>query len=221
MISTEQINDLLSRRTDVIGQDGEKLGTLGRIYMDDVTNVPNFATMNSGLFDMKEHLFPLSEARISTDGLRIPFTKEVVKGAPAIVIDGHLSECDEKSLYDYYSQARLGAGSPDETPRIDSPDALSVPSPSTREETLSPEYPDVARGGLRKYVVSEPAPGGSSEDFQQPVDRSGRHATIPEEEPRLSAEGMPEPGNTPEDELVSGEEGPESRPSHGEEPAQR
>lgn len=218
MISTEQIDDLLSRRTDVIGQDGEKLGTLGRIYMDDRTNVPNFATMNSGLFGMKEHLFPLSEARISTDGLRIPFTKEVVKGAPAIVIDGHLSEHDEKSLYDYYSQARLGAGSPDETPRKDSPDALSVPSPSTREETLSPEYPDAAHGGLRKYVVSEPAPGGSSEDFQQQVDRPGRHATNPEEEPRLSAEGMPEPGNTPEDELVSGEEGPESRPPHGEEP---
>lgn len=211
MISNEEIDSLLNRRTDVIGQDGEKLGTLGRIYLDDRTDVPNFATVNTGLFGLKEHFFPLSDARTSSDGLEVPFTKEDVKGAPTIEPDGHLSQDDEKLLYDYYSQPGLGAGSLHDMSRGDAPDVLSVPSPSTREETLTTEYPDAERGRLRKYVVSEAKTRDSTEVPRQ-VNGGGRHAASSGERPGLTAEGMPESeGAVPEDGIVATPEGPVSR----------
>lgn len=191
MISSEQIDFLLSRRTDVIGRGREKIGTLGRIYLDEGTGVPNFATVKTGLFGLKEHFFPLSDARATADGLEIHFTKDVVNGAPAIDPEGHLSEQDESKLFDYYSQPGLGAGSISNLPRNKVQDVLSVPSPSTQEEKLSPEYLGMGRSRLRKYVVSESAPRDAPKDHQREDKHMGRHAAGPPDGVSISAEGLP------------------------------
>ncbi len=88
--------------------DGDKLGTVGQVYLDDETGRPEWATIRTGLFGTKESFVPLAEASLSGDGLRMPYDKNRIKGAPSVDAEaGHLSQQEEAELYSYYG---LGYG---------------------------------------------------------------------------------------------------------------
>ena len=90
------------------GSDGEKLGTVGQLFLDDQTSEPEFVTVNTGFFGTKESYVPLSEATFSDGNLTVPYSKDKVKGAPNVDLDGnHLDESEEQKLYEYYG---LGYG---------------------------------------------------------------------------------------------------------------
>ncbi|GAA1123194.1 PRC and DUF2382 domain-containing protein [Citricoccus alkalitolerans] len=96
--SVDQLQD-----ATVVGNDGEKIGTVGQVYLDDRTNQPTFVTVKTGLFGMKETFVPVSEATRNQDGLQVPFDKAFIKDAPNIDADGSLSPEEESRLYEYYS----------------------------------------------------------------------------------------------------------------------
>jgi hypothetical protein len=101
MLTKEEAQQLIG--CEVYGTGGEKIGRMGQVYLDDQTNQPEFATVNTGLFGMNESFVPLAEAQPSGDGLTVPFSKDRVKDAPSVSPDaGHLSQDDEASLYQYY-----------------------------------------------------------------------------------------------------------------------
>ena len=110
MLHHENFKPLLESKTNVFGSDGEKIGTLGQIYLDDGTDLPHFATVNTGLFGSKENFVPLTDAEISNGNLYVKYPKHFVKDAPDIGPTGHLSPEDEDRLFEYYSQAGLGWG---------------------------------------------------------------------------------------------------------------
>jgi uncharacterized protein (TIGR02271 family) len=92
--------------TTAYGSDGEKIGKVGQLFLDDATERPEFVTINTGLFGTKETFVPVADATHDGDRLTVPFTKEAVKGAPNVDPEGgHLSEQDEQVLYDYYGMA--------------------------------------------------------------------------------------------------------------------
>ena len=94
----------------VVGNDGDKIGTIGQVYLDDQSNQPTFVTVKTGLFGMKETFIPVSEATRTQDGLQVPFDKAFVKDAPNIDADGSLTPEEERRLYEYYSMDYQGAG---------------------------------------------------------------------------------------------------------------
>ncbi|NUL45701.1 PRC and DUF2382 domain-containing protein [Cellulosimicrobium funkei] len=94
----------------VVGSDGDKIGTIGQVYLDDQSNQPTFVTVKTGLFGMKETFIPVSEATRTQDGLQVPFDKAFVKDAPNIDADGSLTPEEERRLYEYYSMDYQGAG---------------------------------------------------------------------------------------------------------------
>lgn len=96
--TVEQLQD-----ATVYGTDGEKIGSVGQVYLDDRTNQPTFVTVKTGLFGAKETFVPISEASPSRDGLQIPFDKAFIKDAPNVDADGSLTPEEEQRLYDYYS----------------------------------------------------------------------------------------------------------------------
>lgn len=96
--SIDQLQD-----ATVFGNDGDKIGTIGQVYLDDQNNQPTFVTVKTGLFGMKETFIPVSEATRNQDGLQVPFDKAFVKDAPNIDADGSLSPEEERRLYEYYS----------------------------------------------------------------------------------------------------------------------
>jgi uncharacterized protein (TIGR02271 family) len=84
--------------------DGDKIGTVGQLFLDDETGRPEFITVNTGLFGNKETYIPVSDATFDGDRLTVPFSKEHVKGAPNVdTADGHLDRPDEERLYQYYN----------------------------------------------------------------------------------------------------------------------
>lgn len=94
---------------DVYDSDGNKLGSVGQIYVNDRTEQPEFVTVNMGLFGTKETFIPVNVTDSSAEGLRVQFTKEYIKDAPNIDVDGHLDVEEEHRLLEYYSHDR-GAG---------------------------------------------------------------------------------------------------------------
>lgn len=94
---------------------GDKLGKVGQLYLDDTTNEPSFVSVKTGLFGMSESLVPMSGHRWQGDDLVLAFEKDVVKDAPNIDADQHLSEQEQDDLFSYYgrlqSSGRSSSGS--------------------------------------------------------------------------------------------------------------
>lgn len=87
---------------EVVDQNGEKIGHVGQIYLDDATNQPTFVTVKTGLFGTRETFVPLNNVDTNADVLRVPFTKEFVKDAPNVDADGHITEAEQDEIYRYY-----------------------------------------------------------------------------------------------------------------------
>ncbi len=107
MIAQDQLASL--QGADVYDRDGDKIGSLGQVYLDTSTNQPSWASVNTGLFGMKESLVPISEADATGDGIRVPYDKQTVKDAPNVdaSADEPLMPEDVNRLYQHYS---LGGG---------------------------------------------------------------------------------------------------------------
>jgi hypothetical protein len=107
---------------DVLSASGEKIGSVGQLYLDDQTGEPTFVTANTGLFGMSQSFVPLRGARVENGNVVVDFDKTTVKDAPRIDDDGSLSPAEEDQLYAYYGMGTVNAdtadyGTVDQTPQ--------------------------------------------------------------------------------------------------------
>lgn len=102
-VSQEQINDLYS--AEVVTQDDENLGGVGQVYLDDQTGEPTWVSVKTGWFGTNESLVPLQGADYADGRIRVAHTKDVIKGAPNVDADQHLSEQEQDELFRYYAGA--------------------------------------------------------------------------------------------------------------------
>ena len=86
----------------MVGPDGAKIGTIESIYLDDQTGQPEWALVNTGLFGTKSSFVPLAQAASSGDQVQVPYDKQLVKDAPRVDTDQHLSEAEEQQLWTHY-----------------------------------------------------------------------------------------------------------------------
>jgi uncharacterized protein (TIGR02271 family) len=96
------------RDGNVVSASGDKIGSIGQIYLDDQTGEPTFVTANTGLFGLKQSFVPLQGARVEGEDLVVDYDKETVKDAPRIDDDGSLSPEEEDELYAYYGLGGAG-----------------------------------------------------------------------------------------------------------------
>jgi uncharacterized protein (TIGR02271 family) len=102
-------NDIQQLRdADVYSHDGDKIGAVGQVYLDNRTGDPEWVSVKTGLFGTKETFVPLDKATLSADRIEVPFGKAQVKDAPQIDADGDLSPADEDELYTYYGLSSTG-----------------------------------------------------------------------------------------------------------------
>src|SRR5690349_19288253 len=90
------------RGRPVLDRDGEKVGTLGEIYLDDATDRPAYAGVNTGLFKRRESVVPLAGAEETPDGIRLPHTAERISAAPNVDPDVALADEDQQRLADHF-----------------------------------------------------------------------------------------------------------------------
>ncbi|MDO5627763.1 MAG: PRC and DUF2382 domain-containing protein [Mobilicoccus sp.] len=105
MFGNDMTQDQISALHDanVVDQNGDKVGSVGQIYLDDQTNRPTWVTVKAGFFGTNETFVPLNEASRDGDDIRVPYTKDFIKDAPNMDADHHISEQEEDELYRYYN----------------------------------------------------------------------------------------------------------------------
>ena len=97
-----------------VGSDGNKIGTIEQVYLNDASGQPEWVTVKTGLFGSKESFAPLQGATDRDGDVQLAVTKDVVKDAPNVDSDGHTSEGEQKALWDYYA-GQLGWSSQSDT----------------------------------------------------------------------------------------------------------
>ena len=101
MITTNEAQTLL--RGNVVGTDGDKIGSVGQIFLDDTTGEPAWVTVKTGLFGTGESFVPLDQAEARGEDIAVPYAKDKVKDAPRVDdAEGHLDPTEERELYAYY-----------------------------------------------------------------------------------------------------------------------
>lgn len=105
MITREQIPAVLDH--PVYDAQGNKIGDAKHVFLDDATHQPDWVSVKTGLFGTSESFVPIHDATMVEDHLEVPYPKDRVKDAPNVDVDagGHLSEDEERRLYEHYGIA--------------------------------------------------------------------------------------------------------------------
>jgi stress response protein YsnF len=162
MIDAQEIGSVVG--STAYDSDGDKIGKVGQVYLDDETNEPAWVTVNTGLFGTSESFAPLANATFSGDRLTLGHDSEKVKGAPNVADDGHLSHEEEQQLYSYYGMS-YGSGHTDTTTTdtvhgtvghdTSGPTTDDAMTRSEEQVNVGVASQEAGRARLRKYVESE------------------------------------------------------------------
>ena len=179
--------------TEVYDVQGEKLGKVGTVYVNDTSHQPEWVTVQTGLFGHKETFVPLAGASDTRDGLTVRWSKAKIKDAPRIDANGRLSERDSIGLYQYYDLPTQRTGSPGKPSRSAEGETMTR---SEERLNVGTEKVESGRVRLRKHVVTE------EQQLTVPV----THEEVRVE--RMPAEGGPARIGEDEREIVLHEEKP-------------
>jgi uncharacterized protein (TIGR02271 family) len=149
------------RGATVLDRDGDKIGKLDEIYLDQETGRPEWALVNTGLFATRSSFVPLSGAAQQGDDVTVNWQKSQVKDAPNVDPDGELNHEEEAALYQHYGLDYGATDTTDTSGGYDTGQDTSGPNTDdamTRsEEELRVGRTEQERGRVRlkKYVVTE------------------------------------------------------------------
>jgi uncharacterized protein (TIGR02271 family) len=173
------VTDYASYAGEVVyDSNGDKIGSVDQVYVDDQTGQPEWLSVRTGMFGGKVSFVPLSHVQETDNGeLSVPYTKDKVKDAPRAEADGHLEEAEERALYEYYGvtwgeyryaddvgttngrgvdvDTAAGRGTDVDAGRrrgTASDDAMTRSEEELRVDTVRQS---AGRARLRKYVVTE------------------------------------------------------------------
>ena len=135
------------RGRTVRDRDGDKIGTLGDVYLDGETDRPAYAGVRTGLFKQNESIVPLQNMREQDGDLVVPYEKSLVTEAPNIDPDAALTPGEEHALFTHYGeQIERDKGDPFDEGIVRSEEEVSV---------QAGEMQATERVRLRKVLVTE------------------------------------------------------------------
>ncbi len=183
--------------------DGNKIGKVGQVYLDEGTGQPEWVTVSTGMFGTRQSFAPLYGSSVHDDQLVLAVSKELVKDAPSVEDDGRLEEAEVTALYQHYA-ANLDPAGRSRTEdagddryagrHADTEAGRGVPQGEetdgamTRSEerlNVGTESVPVGRARLRKYVVTEnvtrtvPVSHEEVRLEREPVTDANRDAALP------------------------------------------
>ncbi len=156
-IATQELRSIVEHGGSVRTPRGEKIGSIGQIYVDDTTGQPSWVTVKTGFFGTKESFVPLRDATKEGEDIVVDCDKETVKDAPRIEADEDLTPQDEEVLYRHYGLGTAGPGRPQEPRHPGEAPKTADEAMTVSEERLrvGKEQREAGRMRLRKYVVTE------------------------------------------------------------------
>ncbi len=144
-------------------RNGDKIGTIDALYLDNRTDKPEWALVNTGLFGTKSSFVPLAGAAPRDEDVVVGVEAQQVKDAPKMAADEELSEQQEAELFRHYGIDYTTEGSVTATDDAHGAVGHDTSGPTTDDAmTRSEEELRVGtaqrergRARLRKYVVTE------------------------------------------------------------------
>lgn len=173
MFNQEEVQTLTG--ATAYDQAGQKIGQVATVYQDRATGEPEWLTVKTGLFGMKETFVPLALARARGDReVELAADKDTIAAAPKIDPGGQLSPAEEQQLFSHYGLGYGQWGAPGGLPEsgrqttaggYDTPGAQgydtsgpTTDNAMTRSEErmhVGTATEETGRVRLRKYVVTE------------------------------------------------------------------
>ncbi|MFI2229492.1 DUF2382 domain-containing protein [Nocardia testacea] len=97
----QHVEDLIGDAVYDLG--GAKIGKVKRVYVDNASGAPTWASVSTGLFS-EDSLVPLAGAQLREDPaeLQVRVHKEAVKTAPHLAHDGLITQDSENDLFVHY-----------------------------------------------------------------------------------------------------------------------
>ncbi|MFI6308948.1 DUF2382 domain-containing protein [Nocardia fusca] len=97
----QHVEDLIGDAVYDLG--GAKIGKVKRVYVDNASGAPTWASVSTGLFS-EDSLVPLAGARLRDDPaeLQVRVHKDAVKTAPHLAHDGLITQDSENDLFVHY-----------------------------------------------------------------------------------------------------------------------
>src|SRR4029450_4792935 len=145
----------------LVDRDGSRIGTIDAIYLDDHTGQPEWALVTTGLFGTKASFVPLAQATPTGEEVGVPYDKQLVKDAPRVDPDGHLSEAQERQLWRHYgldydrTTSRRASGRDTVGRETTGPMTDDAMTRSEEELRVGTSQRERGRVRLRKYVTTE------------------------------------------------------------------
>jgi len=158
MDNAQDLQDLIGRKA--VDREGDKIGTVEAVYLDDDTNQPTWLTVTTGWFGGRISYVPLEGVYIGGDEVVVPYRKEHVRDAPNFPADGHLEPAEEEQLYDHYAIGRSTPSSNgrSEVERTTTKTSTARDDAMTRSEEeleVNKRSTQTGKARLRKWVETE------------------------------------------------------------------
>jgi uncharacterized protein (TIGR02271 family) len=168
-ITRTQLGNLATSGGNVVSADGQKIGSIGQVYVDDSTGEPSFVTVRTGLFGIAESFVPLQDATVTGSDIRVAYNKDEVKEAPRVDPDGRITPTEEQRLYAHYGLSSRGVYTSDSekagvsgtrdygTRGYDTSSPTTDDAMARSEERLKvgTRKEEAGQAQLRKYVMTE------------------------------------------------------------------
>ena len=155
--------------------EGNKVGKIGQVYLDDRTGQPLWVTVSTGLFGNRQSFAPIAGSAFDGDDVRLAVSKDTIRDAPNVDDDEHVNGDEQNALYQYYGDTissrsasgaeagraglddRQEAGYVQDTAGYASEETTGDEAMTRSEERLNvgKETVEAGRARLRKHVVTE------------------------------------------------------------------
>ncbi len=160
---------------NAVDLEGNKVGKIGQVYLDDRTGQPLWVTVSTGLFGNRQSFAPIAGSAFDGDDVRLAVSKDTIRDAPNVDDDEHVNGDEQNALQEYYGDtiSSRSASGP-ETGRAGFDDrqeagyvqdtAGYAPGETTGDEAMTrseerlnvgKETVEAGRARLRKHVVTE------------------------------------------------------------------
>ena len=130
---------------DVLSPDGERLGAVELIFLDEATGVPEWVLVALGEADASA-LVPLAGASVEEESIRVEQDRERIADAPRLEVEDTITVAECRRLYEHYGLAYS-----------------QEESPTVLPEGAGAQAADEERPRLRKYVGA-PVPAAAAEE---------------------------------------------------------
>ena len=109
-MTTRQDTEQYIRRA-AVDAEGNRIGKITKVYLDDKTGQPQWILVETGLFGTRQSFAPIRGSRLDGEQLVVlAVSKDQVKNAPNIDPDARISESEEDALGQYYGACLGTAG---------------------------------------------------------------------------------------------------------------